>query len=331
MIDRPTTQGRPRISVIIPAYNRAHVIRRALESVFAQTFEDLELIVVDDASHDNLAGVMASFSDERIKFIRLASRSGASRARNAGIAESRGEWIAFLDSDDEWLPEKLERQLVAIDRLGATCDVVYSACYRERDGEAPEVRPKGTLAEGDVFDAFLLGKHTLTASVYMVRRTALVRAKGFDERFPSANDIDLWLRLASMSCRFAAVQEPLVIKHDSGTDQIKYDAVAKATGFRRMNERWGPVMKERLGEDAYRRWYDRRLRTITQRQEEELARFVTAGSRADALRYAEHMTPLLPWSRHYVARALSFALAGRALYGRLTAAASGTATLTTRD
>jgi glycosyltransferase involved in cell wall biosynthesis len=331
MSERAVTPGRPTVSVIIPARDRAKVIGRAIASVLAQTFQDFELIVVDDASRDGLAATITSFHDDRITLARLDSHGGAARARNAGITESRGEWIAFLDSDDEWLPDKLERQLTATGRSGASYDAVYSACYRQRDGESPEVRPKGELPEGNLLDNLLRNKKGATASVYMVRRTALVRAKGFDERFPSANDIDLWLRLASMSCRFAAVQEPLVIKHDSGMDQIKQDAIAKAIGFRRMDKRWGPVMKERLGEEAYRRWYGRRLRTITQRQEEEFARFVSSGSRGDALRYAQHMTPLLPWSRHYVARALSFALAGRSLYDRFAAAAPRTTTLITRE
>ncbi len=322
----PTTPGRPAVSVIVPAHDRAHLIGRAVGSVLAQTFQDIEIIIVDDASHDDLAGALASLGDARVRLVRLQKQGGASRARNAGIAESRGEWIAFLDSDDEWLPAKLEQQLTAIGRYGPNCDVVYSACYRQRAGESPEVRPKGELAEGDLLDKLLRNKKGATASVYMVRRSALVRAKGFDERFPSANDIDLWLRLASMSCRFAAVQEPLAIKHDSGTGQIKTDATAKAVGFRRMDERWGPVMRERLGADAYRRWRDRRSRRIAQRQDDYLSRLAEAGSRTEALHYAMRMAPLLPWSRRYVARALSLALGGRTLYARL--AAAGTATLT---
>jgi len=331
MIDRAPTPGRPAVSVIIPAHNRAPVIDRAIRSVLAQTFRDFELIVVDDASSDTTAEVVSASSQQRTRLIRLASHVGAARARNAGIAESRGEWIAFLDSDDEWLPEKLDRQLTAIGRYGPTCDVVYSACYRQRNSESPEVRPKGELAEGNLLDNLLRNKKGATASVYMVRRTALVRAKGFDERFPSANDIDLWLRLASMSCQFAAVQEPLAIKHDSGTGQIKQDAVAKAIGFRRMDERWGPVMKERLGEAAYQRWYERRSRSIAERQDAYLASLVQEDSRMGALRYAARMTRMLPWASRYVSKSVGFSLFGRALYGRLVAASTRAATLTTRN
>lgn len=318
------TPGRPAVSVIIPAHNRADTIDRALRSVFAQTFQDFEIVVVDDASTDGLARAVQPLSDDRLQVVRREKRTGAPGARNAGITTSRGEWIAFLDSDDEWLPEKLEGQLDAARRFTPTCDVVYSACHRQRPGETPELRPKGALPEGDVLDALLAGLYTLTASAYMVRRTALMRVKGFDERFPSANDIDLWLRLASIGCRFAAVQDPLVIKHDSGAGQIKQDAVAKAIGFRRMDMRWGPVMQERLGHEAYERWRKRRLRTVTRRQEDRLTGFVASGGRGDALRYAEQMAVLLPWSRRYVARALGLAIGGPALYTRLAAAAGTT-------
>jgi hypothetical protein len=157
----------------------------------------------------------------------------------------------------------------------------------------------------------------------MVRRTALARAKGFDETFPAAADIDLWLRLATIGCRFAAVKEPLVIKHDAGIGQMKQDAAAKAIGFRRMDERWGPTMRARLGEEEYRRWYDKRSRRIARKQEDTLTRLAEDDARREAVRYAQRMAAILPWSKRYVARALSIALAGPTLYARIAAAISG--------
>jgi hypothetical protein len=126
-----------------------------------------------------------------------------------------------------------------------------------------------------------------------------------------------------MGCRFAAVQDPLVIKHDAGRDQMKQDAAAKAIGFRRMDERWGPTMCERLGEDGYRRWHDKRARRIARKQEDALAGFVAYDARREAVRYAQRMAAILPWSKRYVARALSIAIAGPTLYARIAAAISG--------
>ena len=99
------------ISVIIPTYNRASLLPRALDSVLRQTWEDLEVIVVDDASRDDTPQVMAACTDPRVRYIRLEKNSGACVARNTGVAQARGEWIAFQDSDDLWLPEKLEKQM----------------------------------------------------------------------------------------------------------------------------------------------------------------------------------------------------------------------------
>lgn len=98
----------PTVSVVIPTYNRAHLVGRAIQSVLNQTYQDFEIIVVDDGSTDNTEEVVKSFNDPRIRYIRHDQNRGGSAARNTGIKMARGEYIAFQDSDDEWLPEKLE-------------------------------------------------------------------------------------------------------------------------------------------------------------------------------------------------------------------------------
>jgi glycosyltransferase involved in cell wall biosynthesis len=116
----------PKISVIIPAYNRAGAIRLSAESVLRQTVSDLEVIVVDDASSDGTPEAAEAIGDPRLRVIRLAENRGPSGARNAGMEAARGEWIAFQDSDDEWLPSKLERQFAAMERLGP--DTIGAYC-----------------------------------------------------------------------------------------------------------------------------------------------------------------------------------------------------------
>ena len=116
-------KSEPRVTVVIPTYNRAKVILRALETAFAQTYRNLEIIVVDDGSTDDTTAVLAPYW-ERIHYIHQ-SNQGASAARNRGIQEATGEFIAFLDSDDEWLPAKLERQ---IELLEARPDLSFVAC-----------------------------------------------------------------------------------------------------------------------------------------------------------------------------------------------------------
>ena len=101
----------PIVSVIIPTYNRAHLIDKAIKSVLNQTYQDFEIIVVDDGSTDNTNEVLKNFTDSRIHYIFHTSNLGVSAARNTGIKTSQGEYIALLDSDDDWLPEKLDKQV----------------------------------------------------------------------------------------------------------------------------------------------------------------------------------------------------------------------------
>ncbi len=320
----------PRVSVVIPTYNRAGLIGQAISSVLAQTFTDFELIVVDDGSTDDTGKAVESYRDGRITLITRQNRSGQSGARNTGIKASRGEWIAFLDSDDEWLPEKLARQMERVDEGPDDYSVVYCACYRQHAGEAPEVRPKGDLMEGNLLDELLRGRKAPTPSAYAVKRAALTATNGFDETMIAASDIDMWLRLAQRSFLFAAVQDPLAIKHDYGSGQIKQDAMAKLAGFRRMNKRWGPVMRQRLGAKAYREWRDKRLRSIAKKQEANLQEMIAHGDRIEALRRAVRLVPALPWSRTLFAQFLAFGLLGSKLYGRLIAS-QGAALLPGRD
>src|SRR5690242_3347165 len=114
------------VSVVIPAYNRASVIPQALQSVFDQGFDDLEIIVVDDASRDNIETVIGRINDPRLVYIRHDRNKGGAAARNTAIARARGEYIAFLDSDDRWLPQKLRRQMELFKRLDDSYGVVYS-------------------------------------------------------------------------------------------------------------------------------------------------------------------------------------------------------------
>lgn len=103
--------GTPFVSIVIPTYNRARFLGRLVRSVLNQTYKNFEVIVADDASTDDTAEIIKTFKDDRIRYIRHESNAGAAAARNTGIKASRGEYVAFQDSDDEWLPEKLEKQM----------------------------------------------------------------------------------------------------------------------------------------------------------------------------------------------------------------------------
>lgn len=127
------TEKRRTVSVIIPTYNRAHLLGRAIQSVLAQTYEDFEIIVVDDASTDVTEQVVKSFADDRINYIRHQKNKGGSSARNTGIKAAKGEFIAFLDSDDEWVPKKLEKEINRLQTLSNEVGVFYGGfcCVRQ--------------------------------------------------------------------------------------------------------------------------------------------------------------------------------------------------------
>lgn len=193
----------PTVSVVIPTYNRAYTVERSIRSVLAQSFRDFELIVVDDGSRDNTSEVIRNLNDGRIQYLRMAENQGASAARNRGIEHARGEYIAFQDSDDEWLPHKLASQLVAFDTLPRRVGVVYCKCKRL----APK---RQETVMGEPFDRRCLLHHNFVDTPTMVLHRDCLRDERFDEELPRRQDWELCLRLAQRY-EFAFVDEVLVV------------------------------------------------------------------------------------------------------------------------
>ncbi len=204
----------PKVSVVIPTYNRADVIRRSMHSVLCQTYKNIEVIVVDDASTDDTSEVVASFQDPRVIFLRQFERKGAAVARNIGIQAASGEFIAFQDSDDEWLCEKLERQMSAMQHAAETVGVVYSGFLRFENKFAKYL-PSGSRAEigGRILAALLRGNFVTTQAV-LIRKGCLENVGMFDEQFPRLQDWELFIRLA-VHYDFICIDEPLLIAFHS--------------------------------------------------------------------------------------------------------------------
>ena len=301
----------PRVSVVIPTYNRAALLPRAMRSVLGQTFADIELIIVDDASQDGSADVAERESDPRVRVVRLARNGGVSRALNEGIAVARGELVGFLGDDDEWLPELLERLLARLGDDGDIFSLVYSKVRREPRPDADGTRQAPPLPEKVVLDNLLFGNIKLAHSACLVRRNVLLEFGGFDETLRQGVDWDLWLRMAAASHQFAAVQEPLAVIHvEHGLPRIQENMALRAVTFQRHGRRWGRLARERLGAETYRRrrrWTSRRLSREHSKIVKQLRR---TGSRAEAWRYARQMLRALPWGATYVANALLVAAFG---------------------
>lgn len=221
---------RPKVSVIIPVYNRAHLLPRAVNSVLNQTYQDFEIIVVDDGSTDNVKEVIEKMQkkNEKIRYIRHEKNKGGGAARNTGIEAAKGQYIAFQDSDDEWLPEKLEKQIKAFESVSSTVGVVYSKCLRLKEGKkiyAPFSWVK--QKEGDIHKEFLKGNFINTPMI-IVRKECFKKAGKFDETLPRLQDWELALRL-SKYYHFKYIDELLSIAHTT-TDSISMnqDALIKA-------------------------------------------------------------------------------------------------------
>lgn len=213
-----TSGKRPIVSVVIATHNRSALLREALDSVASQEGQgdlfDLETIVVDDASTDDTPSIVARYP---VQYIRHSTNQGLSAARNTGIAASRGQFVAFLDDDDLWLPHRLRVELPAI-QSSADVGLVYSSSILVVDGvQMPLDRSVGP--SGDVFSRLLLTGNFLGGAVLVVliRRAALDRVGGFYGE--GLEDYDMWLRLARYY-RFAYVSGPVAVRRQSSRGMI---------------------------------------------------------------------------------------------------------------
>ncbi len=216
-----------KVSVIIPTYNRGYIIRRALQSVYNQTWKDFEIIVVDDGSTDNTRVILEEecLKHPNVKYIRHEVNKGVSAARNTGILHSKGEYIAFLDSDDRWFPTKLREQLRVFQFDREEIGLVYTGYkWYEPNGNVIDVIPK---YGGYVFNK-LLSNNFIACSSVIVPRKVLDVVGLFDKHLITNQDYDMWLRIArEYLVKF--VPKPLVEIHAYGSDRISANYNNKAS------------------------------------------------------------------------------------------------------
>lgn len=218
----------PLVSVVIPTRDRSRLVAQAVESAFAQTYPAIEVIVVDDGSTEDISGALAPFAARGLRIIRHDRNLGAPAARNSGIAAARGEYVAFLDSDDEWAPEKIERQVALMLASGGAVALVYCG-IRKVDESGRVLGYKVPTKRGMIFDDLLRDNCVGSTSVALVSRAALDEAGGFDVSLKSRQDLDLWLRVARRhAVDFAP--EPLVT-YRVHASRISSNADARAQGY----------------------------------------------------------------------------------------------------
>lgn len=203
----------PKVSIIIPVFDRLEPLERALFSIQKQTDQDFEICVVDDHSTIDILSVAKRFAAKYMK----TNGKGVSAARNTGIQNSTSDFIAFLDSDDEWLPNKLESQLQFLSQ-NQKCGIVHTNELWIRNGQPVTQSKKQQKMGGRIFSN-CTERCLIAPSSVLIKRTLFEKVGLFDENFPVCEDFDLWLRIA-ITEDVGFISEPLVIKHGGHDDQL---------------------------------------------------------------------------------------------------------------
>ncbi|MFC7076751.1 glycosyltransferase family 2 protein [Haloarcula halophila] len=229
------------VSVVIPTYNRASVLPRAIDSALSQTVSEIEVIVVDDASTDDTEALVDEYGSA-VTYLSHSENRGGSAARNTGIEAATGEYVAFLDSDDEWHPEKIERQVACLESRSARWGGVYCGFQHERRSRltttVDTLVPRPTGYEGDerlLRDLLLLEFAHGGASTLLIRTPVLAELGGFDESFERHQDWEFLVRFLQR-WKLAFVDECLVTKHDTGFPDIETAVRARRAFLNKFSE-----------------------------------------------------------------------------------------------
>lgn len=224
----------PRVSVVLPTYNRAGTLKRSIQSVLSQSITDLEIIVVDDASKDETETVVCAFGDDRIRYIKNKKNLGGAESRNVGIQHAKAPIIAFQDSDDEWLPMKLERCLYELENnknlLG-----VYSGFWQIKDHYAHYMPCYSPPSNNKNITTDLLYDNFVDTPTVVLYKTVLNKCGGFDKEMPRFQDWELFIRLSSLGI-FSFIDEPLILSYVT-PGNISSDKLAKLNALERIYQK----------------------------------------------------------------------------------------------
>lgn len=248
-----TVSKQPLVSVVIPIYNRGDLLVRAIDSVLKQSYQNLEIIAIDDCSQEDIAGAIATIQDSRLRYHRHTSNLGGSAARNTGIKMAQGEYIAFLDSDDVWLPNKLELQLKAIqslmgERNNHSNNVVCYSKFQKYSTvfyQPSVLPPRGKKPTETVADYLWLHSGEMLTSTLLVSRSLAV-ANLFQINLAKHQDLDFVLRLDLNQAEFIFVPQILTIWYN----ESRGDRVSRIDNYR-ISQAWIEGYRERISELAY--------------------------------------------------------------------------------
>ncbi len=230
------------ISVIMPTYKRPYkMISRAIQSIINQTYKNFELIIVDDSPHSyenryNVKKEIESIGDERIKYIQHEKNMGACAARNTGIKSAEGEYIAFLDDDDEWLPRKLELQYKKITETDAGLVYCLSNTIKQnKDNITSKKLRKSKMSTGWIYEELIFGNFIGSTSFVLIKKLVFDNCGYFNENLKSAQDAELWLRIAK-KYKIEVIAIPLVNYYIHEGERISSNPSNKIQGLEMIND-----------------------------------------------------------------------------------------------
>ncbi|MBC8432937.1 MAG: glycosyltransferase family 2 protein [Desulfobacterales bacterium] len=231
----------PIVSVIIPTYNRAKLLERAVNSVLRQTYKELELIIVNDSSKDETEKAIKKYADDRIKYICHQKNLGGSAARNTGIKAAQGKYIALLDDDDGWFPEKLEKQVKHFAEVSDNVGLVYSG-FEVIDMNGIVIQKTYPKFKGNLYMRLLERSMIGGSSVPLIKRTCFKKVGLFDQSLRSCQDWDMWMRI-SEHYAFDFIPE-ILTKMYSHSHQLSSDYSSMIPGRTRMIEKHMKVFQK---------------------------------------------------------------------------------------
>lgn len=245
------SKNKPYFSVVIPTFNRARYIKRAVQSIIGQTFLDYEIIVVDDDSTDNTSDVINLFNKFRIKYIKNNKRVGAAGARNEGVAVSTGQFIAFLDSDDEALPSWLEKTQKKIKQLPPNWGVIYPQYLIKNESTGVLYLKAAKQKEGNIYKNLLRGEGIPVGTPGAVlSKITFEKIGGFDVGLWGFHDVDLWYRI-SENYTFHFISEPLIVVHHHENPRLMGDIQNRKRGAEIFLKKWEEEIIKIAGIEAF--------------------------------------------------------------------------------
>lgn len=243
------SRGKLLVTAVVTTYNRPQMVQRAIQSILAQTYEPLEIIVVEDGSDSGLEDWLHTQGLSQVCYIRHEENQGLPAARNTGLKKSKGKYIAYLDDDDEWKPEKIQKQIELAERLNSDYAIIY--CGLEVKDKAYQVvalnmpRLKGIIRD----EIVKKGLNTIPSS-FLFRKGALLRIGGFDTDLYTGIDHDLWMKIAKHGYSTDYVNEALVIHTQHGELQMTSNVPRRIAGIEQYLNKWRPDILSWFGPRA---------------------------------------------------------------------------------